>query len=69
MHTSPMSVRSLYVTRAVHCMFVTRKLTDEPPRRIQALTISIDALSAAADVLISGSLVVLLRRARTGFKK
>ena len=44
-------------------------MDSEPPYCLQSLTITIDALSAAADVLISGSLVVLLRRARTGFKK
>ena len=36
---------------------------------IQPLTIAINGLSAAADVLIATSLVILLRRARTGFKK
>ncbi|KAF8067054.1 hypothetical protein FPV67DRAFT_1226533 [Lyophyllum atratum] len=36
---------------------------------ISAITISINALSTAADVVIAGSLCYMLHKARTGFKK
>ncbi|KAF5371406.1 hypothetical protein D9615_009697 [Tricholomella constricta] len=36
---------------------------------ISPITISINALSAAADVLIAASLCIMLHRARTGFKR
>lgn len=36
---------------------------------ISPITISINALSTASDVLIAGSLCLMLHRARTGFKK
>jgi hypothetical protein len=38
--------------------------------RGQAISISVDALAAAADIVIAASLVVLLRRSRgTGLKR
>ena len=44
-------------------------LIDEPPYLMQPLATAIDAISAATDLLITGSLVILLRNIRTGFKK
>ncbi|KAK7046000.1 hypothetical protein VNI00_006995 [Paramarasmius palmivorus] len=37
--------------------------------KINGLTISINALSAAADVLIAAALCIILYRAKTGFKR
>ena len=53
----------LYATCPVHpCS------ADEPPYLMQPLSIAIDAISAATDLLITASLVALLRNIRTGFK-
>jgi hypothetical protein len=46
------------------------KLTKNYMSRGQAISISMDALAAAADILIAASLVVLLRRSRgTGLRR
>lgn len=56
---------SINVSIRLVLLLETQFLRDD----LQSLTITINALSAAADVIIATSLCILLHRQRTGFRR